>query len=108
MFVSQEDRTALIWAAMSGRTEVFKVLIEGLADVDAKEKVRRRYNIGKGANNQRMLGSGLRNLGATGRKCPMHCSCGLGHGDLLTIVPSCARNMPLTVGRMAHSWCCRT
>jgi ankyrin repeat protein len=42
MFVSQEGRTALIWAAMNGHTEVVKALIEKSTDVDAKEKVRSR------------------------------------------------------------------
>jgi ankyrin repeat protein len=42
MFVFQEGRTALIWAAMNGHTEVVKALIEGRADVEAKEKVRSR------------------------------------------------------------------
>jgi ankyrin repeat protein len=44
VFVSQEDRTALIWAAKNGHTEVVKALIEGDADVEAKEKVRRRLS----------------------------------------------------------------
>jgi ankyrin repeat protein len=42
VFLSQEGRTALIWAAKNGHTEVVKALIEGDADVEAKEKVRRR------------------------------------------------------------------
>jgi hypothetical protein len=81
MLVSQEGRTALIWAAMNGCAEVVKTLIEGDADVEAKEKVRRRYCVITGfrAIDQGMIGTGLRDLGATGRTCPMHCSCGLCH-----------------------------
>jgi hypothetical protein len=87
VFVSQEDRTALIWAAINGKTEIVKDLIAIGADAKAKEKVRRRYCVitGVGANYQRMFGIGLRDLGATGRECPLHCSCGLCHGDQLTI-----------------------
>jgi ankyrin repeat protein len=45
MFVSQEGRTALMWAAMNGHTEAVKALIEvrsykDAKDEDAKEKVR--------------------------------------------------------------------
>jgi ankyrin repeat protein len=57
MVVSQEDRTALMWAAMKGHTDVFKALIENGADVNAKEKVRSRYNTVVGANDQRMFWS---------------------------------------------------
>jgi ankyrin repeat protein len=57
MFVSQEDRTALMWAAMKGHTDVFKALIKEGADVNAKEKVRSRYNTVVGANDQRMFWS---------------------------------------------------
>jgi hypothetical protein len=87
MFVWQEDRTALMWAAVKGHTEVVKALIDGDADVDAKEKVRRRYSVSAGffRNDRRMFGTIVRHLGATGRKCPVHCSCGLGHADQLTI-----------------------
>jgi ankyrin repeat protein len=57
MYVSQEDRTALIWAAMNGHTEVVKALIEKGADLDAKEKVRCRCCVSteEGANNERIL-----------------------------------------------------
>jgi ankyrin repeat protein len=54
LFISQEDRTALMWAAMNGHTDVVKALIEqgvdlkGRADVDAKEKVRRTYCVNTG------------------------------------------------------------
>jgi ankyrin repeat protein len=59
MFVSQEGRTALIWAAMNGHTEVVKALIEEDADVEAKEKVRRRccVSTGVGGNDRRMFGT---------------------------------------------------
>jgi ankyrin repeat protein len=52
MFVSQEGRTALMCAARDGYTQVVKALIENGADVDAKEKVRRRccVSTGEGAN----------------------------------------------------------
>ena len=65
-----------MWAAMNGHTEAVKALIENGADVDAKDKVRRRHCVGTGAglNDQRVFETGLRDLGATGRKCPMHCS----------------------------------
>jgi ankyrin repeat protein len=68
MFVSQEDRTSLMWAAMNGHTEIVKALIEKGADVDAKEKVRRRYCVitEVGANDQRMFGTGRFDLGAAG------------------------------------------
>jgi hypothetical protein len=81
MSVPQEGRTALIWAAMNGQTEVVKALIEKSTDVDAKEKVRSKNCVSTefGANDQRlgMFGAGLLDLVATGRKCPMHCSCAL-------------------------------
>jgi hypothetical protein len=38
---------------------------------------------------------------ATGRKCPIHCSCGLCHEEQLTIVPSCGRNVLHILG---HGW----
>jgi ankyrin repeat protein len=59
MFVSQEGRTALIWAAMNGYTDVVEALIENGAYVNAKEKVRRRCRVitGVGGNDQRMFGS---------------------------------------------------
>jgi hypothetical protein len=100
-FVSQEDRTALIWAAMN----VVEVMVEQGADVYAKEKVRNRYCVitGVGGNDQRMFGTGLPDLGTTGRECSMHCSCGPCHEEQLTILPSCTRNMPNTGAR---SWCC--
>jgi ankyrin repeat protein len=68
MFVSQEDRTALIGAAMNGHEGVVKFLIADGADAKAKEKVRRRCCVitGAGANDQRMFGAGLLDLGATG------------------------------------------
>jgi hypothetical protein len=106
MFVSQEDRTALMWSAMNGHTEVVKTLIKKGANVETKEKVRRRYciGIGIGANDQRMFGTGRFDLGAIGRKSPMHCSCGFCHGDqrislslkeLFTLASSlCARLQP--------------
>jgi ankyrin repeat protein len=52
MFVSQEDRTALIWAAVNGHTDVVKALIEKGADVNAEEWVRHTYSVsrGEGAN----------------------------------------------------------
>jgi hypothetical protein len=79
MFVSQEGRTALMWAVMNGKAEVAKALIENGADLKAKEKVRSRYCVitGSRANDQGIFGTGLRDLGATGRECPMYCSCGL-------------------------------
>jgi ankyrin repeat protein len=43
MFVSQEGRTALMWAAKSGHTEAVKALIEKGADVNATEEVRHRH-----------------------------------------------------------------
>ena len=48
MFVSQEGRTALIWAAMNGHTEAVKALIEKGADVNATEKVRHRHSVSTG------------------------------------------------------------
>ena len=48
MFVSQEDRTALMWAAMNGHTAVVKALIEKGADLNATEKVRRRHYVSTG------------------------------------------------------------
>jgi ankyrin repeat protein len=50
MFVSQEGRTALIWAAVKGQTEVVNALIEGRADMDAKEKVRCMYSVSTRVN----------------------------------------------------------
>jgi ankyrin repeat protein len=52
MFVSQEDRTTLIWAAVNGHTDVVKALIEKGADVNAEEWVRHTYSVsrGEGAN----------------------------------------------------------
>jgi hypothetical protein len=87
MFVTQEARTALIWAAMNGHTEVVMALIQTGADVESKEKVRSTccVNTGEKANDQRMLGTGLPDLGDTGSiegcKCSMHCSCGLCRRD---------------------------
>jgi ankyrin repeat protein len=68
--VSQEGRTALMWAAIKGHKEIVKALIGKVADVEAKEKVRSRYCVitGTGSNDQRMFGTGLCDLGATGRK----------------------------------------
>jgi ankyrin repeat protein len=43
MLVSQEDRTALMWAAINGHTDVINALIEKGAYVNAKEKVRLRF-----------------------------------------------------------------
>ena len=43
MYVSQEGRTALIWAAINGHKEAVEALIKKGADKDATEKVRRRY-----------------------------------------------------------------
>jgi ankyrin repeat protein len=61
LFVSQEGRTALMWAAMNGHTEAVKALIDKGADKDATEKVRRRCCAiaGERANDQRMFGRGL-------------------------------------------------
>jgi ankyrin repeat protein len=55
MFVSQVGRTALIWAAMNGHTEVVKALIEKGADMNAEEWVRLTYSVnrGEGANGLR-------------------------------------------------------
>jgi hypothetical protein len=79
VLVSQEDSTALMCAAKDGNTQAVKTLIANGADVDAKEKVRRRYCVitGVRANDQRMFGTGLPDLCAAGRKCPKHRSCGL-------------------------------
>ena len=46
--VSQEGRTALMWAAKNGHTEVVEALIEGDADVKATETVRRRHSVSTG------------------------------------------------------------
>ena len=46
--VSQEGRTALMWAAKNGHTEVVKALIEKGADMKATEKVRRRHYVSTG------------------------------------------------------------
>jgi hypothetical protein len=72
MAVSQEDRTALIWAAMNGNTEAVEALIKEGADKDAKEKVRRRHCVSTGerANDQRMCGTGLRDLALQGVSVP--------------------------------------
>jgi hypothetical protein len=72
MVVSQEGRTALIWAAMKGHTKIFKALIAKGADKDAKEKVRRRHSVSTGerANDQRMCGTGLRDLALQGVSVP--------------------------------------
>jgi hypothetical protein len=59
MFVSQEGRTALMWAAMNGHTEAVKALIENGADVKVKDKVRLRYCVGT-------VWTELPYLGATG------------------------------------------
>jgi hypothetical protein len=81
MFVPQVGRTALIWAAMNGHTEVVKALIEKGADVNAEEWVRLTYSVSteEKANDQRIHGAGLPDLGdcATGSKCPMHLFCAL-------------------------------
>jgi hypothetical protein len=92
-----------MWAAMNGHTEVVDDLIKKDADVNAMEKVRHRYSVitGLGANDQRMFGTGLRDLGAIGRKCPMHSYCDL--EGRLTIVLSCARNVQHTRAWMAHA-----
>ena len=37
-----------MWAAMNGHTEVVKALIEGRANVEAKEKVRHRHCVSTG------------------------------------------------------------
>jgi ankyrin repeat protein len=72
LFFLQDGRTALIWAARNGHEEVVKALIANGADAKAKEKVRRRSCVSAGgrANDQRMFGTGLFDLGATvtGRK----------------------------------------
>jgi hypothetical protein len=95
-----------MWAAMKGHTKAVEALIvnENGADKDATEKVRRRccVNEGYGVIDKIMFGTGLRDLGATGCKCPMHCSCGLCNEA------SCARNVPHARARTAHPWCCRT
>jgi ankyrin repeat protein len=59
MFLSQDGRTALIWAAMNGHTEAVKALMEGRADVEAKEKVRSRScaSTVAGGNDQRFFGT---------------------------------------------------
>jgi ankyrin repeat protein len=48
MFVLQKGRTALIWAAVNGHTEVVKALIEKGADMNAKEGVRHTYSVSRG------------------------------------------------------------
>jgi Ni2+-binding GTPase involved in maturation of urease and hydrogenase len=85
MFVSQEGKTALIWAATRGHKEVVKALIAKKALVDAKQKVRLRYSVSTGEDRI--------STQSTGRKCPMHCFCCLYHGDQLTCVCSLARKM---------------
>jgi hypothetical protein len=103
-----------MWAAMNGHTKVVKALIKNGADVKAKEKVRRRFSVNTrvGANDQRMFGSGLPDLGAAGpvegRKCPMYRSCARCHEGYLTIVLSCARNVLYTWVLMTLPWCYRT
>jgi hypothetical protein len=97
-----------MWAAMNGHTDVVQALIANGADVGAKEKVSSSYCVSTGvvrANDERMFGTGLRDLGATGRKCPMHCSCGVCDYDKLTIVPLCVQNVLHSRALMAHSWC---
>jgi hypothetical protein len=44
VYVSQEDSTALIWAAKNGHAQVVTALIENGADVEATEKVRHRFS----------------------------------------------------------------
>jgi hypothetical protein len=70
MFVLQEGRTALIWASINGHTEAVKALIEKGADVDAKDKVRRRYCVGTGVgtNDQRLEEKIFRNIEIQGTK----------------------------------------
>jgi ankyrin repeat protein len=48
MFVSQEGKTALIWAAIFGHTAVVEALIEKGAYMNATEKVRRRHSVSTG------------------------------------------------------------
>jgi hypothetical protein len=57
-----------MWAARNGHEEVYKALIGKGADAKAKEKVRSRHCVSTGerANDQRVLGTGLPDLGATG------------------------------------------
>jgi hypothetical protein len=74
---------------MKGHTEAVKALFHGDADVEAKEKVRRRCCVseGCGAIDQGIIGTGLRSLGATGRECPMHFPLCHLHGCQMTMVP---------------------
>jgi ankyrin repeat protein len=48
MIVSQDGRTALMWASMNGHTAVVEALIENGADMNATEKVRRRHTVSTG------------------------------------------------------------
>jgi ankyrin repeat protein len=55
MLVSQEDRTALIWAVQFRHTETVKALIETGADLNAKEKVRRTCSVSRGEDTLSVL-----------------------------------------------------